>query len=517
MINCPYCGKLTDPKLDGCPHCGGFLKKKAAAPAPASKNNSQTCPSCSAVVQPGDIICIVCGTNLLTGQKIADAPDPAASGGRVTTQNILWGIAAAVAVVLLGIWVYIISSDPVERARELIADLNYPEAQELLEDYIQENPDDEEAVFELGNLQWRTKSYSAAAASFQNVVDINPGNVDAGLYAVLSLQLSGTSSSLSREISILETIAESAQDNAKVWHLLAMAKGARGEAGDYADQREALQRVLSLSPMTASVHLSLGIGQALDGNHPEAQLELNRVSSPEQRGNALAFLGYIAGEENRDSRAMDLFEQALATDGLSVRWQAQTELAKLRIQAGQFREAEAVLTQALSENPDNDLGRYLRGLALHSMGRANEALNEYDTVAKGGGEYSAVAAVQAASIQLLLGDPETAGRTLNIARRAKVETPAYYTVSGRVANSNGLTADARSAFDSAVRMDSSYAPAYLERGLLYVKEDRLDAGLRDLNNYLKLLGRDVTGTKANEIRMLTNQLQRTIETSRRPS
>jgi tetratricopeptide (TPR) repeat protein len=116
-----------------------------------------------------------------------------------------------------------------------------------------------------------------------------------------------------------------------------------------------------------------------------------------------------------------------------------------------------------------------------------------------------------------LGDPETAGRTLNIARRAKVETPAYYTVSGRVANSNGLTADARSAFDSAVRMDSSYAPAYLERGLLYVKEDRLDAGLRDLNNYLKLLGRDVTGTKANEIRMLTNQLQRTIETSRRPS
>ena len=25
MKNCPYCGKLTDPKLDNCVHCGAAL------------------------------------------------------------------------------------------------------------------------------------------------------------------------------------------------------------------------------------------------------------------------------------------------------------------------------------------------------------------------------------------------------------------------------------------------------------------------------------------------------------
>jgi len=67
MSNCPYCGKLTDPNLDNCVHCGGFMKKQdAGKPMPKSEATSQTCPSCRALVREGDIICVACGTNLLT-------------------------------------------------------------------------------------------------------------------------------------------------------------------------------------------------------------------------------------------------------------------------------------------------------------------------------------------------------------------------------------------------------------------------------------------------------------------
>jgi len=512
MINCPYCGKLTDPKLDGCPHCGGFLKNKVSSPVSPAAKHRDTCPSCSAVVQRGDIICVVCGTNLLTGQKVVDAPDPESVSNGIPLSTVLTIAAITLILVLGGIGIYMSNSDPVERARGLIAEFRYPEAQELLEEYIQSDPDNEDAMFELGKLQWRTKSFGAAAVSFQNVVEINPVNVEAGMLAVLSLQLSGTSGSTSREIAILEKLSEYTQDDAQVWLMLAMAKGARGEGDDYEDQYEALKRVLALSPGKVSARLDIGIGQALLGNYQRAKSELNQVSDPEERGNVFAFLGYIAALEQNQPRALDYFEKAINSDGLDIRWQAQTELARLRIQSGQFREAEKGLQEALQENPGNELGRYLLGLAFHSMGRANEALDEFELIMRGDSVYRAQASVQASSIQLLLGDVGLAERSINIAVKAKLKSPPYHTVLGRVHMGNNLFSDARAAFDAAIRMDPGYAPAYLERGLLYVKQDRLDQGLRDLNNYLNLLGRDVIGTKAGEIRLLTNQLQRTIET-----
>ena len=517
MMNCPYCGKLTDPKLDGCPHCGGFLKKKiASAPSVATKG-SRTCPSCQAVVQQGDIICVVCGTNLLTGQKVADAPDPESASRGIPLAGILSVAAITVGVFLGGIWLYMSSIDPVEQALELIAEYRHAEAEELLLNYTREKPGHEEAMLELAMLQWNLNRFGDAAGSFQNVVAINPANVDAGLLAVRCLQLSGNANTLSQEIAVLEKVAENVVDNAKVWLVLAMAKGARGEGRDYEEQYIALERVQELSPgmrSARSAHLSIGIAQALLGDYQKAKSELGMASSPEKRGDVLAFQGYVAAAEQKDSQASSLFEQALEADGLNIRWQARTELGKLQIQQGRFQEAETALRQALLENSGNDAGRYLRGIALHSMGRANESLNEFEILVRERGEYSALASVQAASIQLLLGDSAAAERSINTARRAKLESPSYYTVLGRVHLAGNRTLDAKDALDTAIRMDPAYAPAYLERGLLFVRQDRMEPGLRDLNNYLKLLGRDVRGTKANEIRVLTNQLQRTIEGER---
>ncbi|HPO17047.1 MAG TPA: zinc ribbon domain-containing protein, partial [Candidatus Hydrogenedentes bacterium] len=74
MTNCPFCGKLTDPKLAACPHCGGPLRSKSSRLGGASGRSAPAhqCPNCKSPVQEGDIICVRCGTNLLTGQKVAE-------------------------------------------------------------------------------------------------------------------------------------------------------------------------------------------------------------------------------------------------------------------------------------------------------------------------------------------------------------------------------------------------------------------------------------------------------------
>ncbi|MFO7975415.1 MAG: zinc ribbon domain-containing protein [Candidatus Hydrogenedentota bacterium] len=124
MINCPYCGKLTDPRLDNCVHCGGFLRKKAAPGQQRSAGEKETCPNCGALVQPGDIICVACGTNLLTGQRITEEqPAPAEAkkrAFRLPSVNLKWlGIGTLgflVVVILLFVLVSILSKDHVQAA-----------------------------------------------------------------------------------------------------------------------------------------------------------------------------------------------------------------------------------------------------------------------------------------------------------------------------------------------------------------------------------------------------------------
>jgi tetratricopeptide (TPR) repeat protein len=509
MVNCPYCGKLTDPKLDGCPHCGGFLKKKLSA-VEAAKETSQSCPSCSAVVQRGDIICVVCGTNLLTGQKVADAPTAASSSGSGNSLKIVGGlVAAAIVVVLVGL-VIVNSGDPVEKAKALIADYRYPEASELLKAYVEENPDDDEAWFELGKLQVRATQYGDAAVSFRNVVDINPTHEDAALMAVVSLHRGTDSSAVNQQIAILDRVAQNAQDNAQIWYLLAMALSVRGEEGDIERQIEALEHVVGINANFASAKLDLGISHILDGDTLEARRHLSGVNSETFGGNATASLAFLDASDARAESAAKKFIEALQADRLSVRWQAHTALAQILISQGRFREAEQGLQSALGVNPNNDLGRYLRGIALHALNRANEALEEYETVARAQGPYAGLAAVQSANIQLALGNSSAADRSISIARRAGIESPSFYTVNGRVQGSLGNVLDAMDSFNKALAMDPTYAPAYLERGLVNVRQDRTADGVRDLNNYLQLIGTDTVGTKANEIRILTGQLQRTL-------
>ncbi len=117
------------------------------------------------------------------------------------------------------------------------------------------------------------------------------------------------------------------------------------------------------------------------------------------------------------------------------------------------------------------------------------------------------ATIQSAQVYLSMDMPDRARQAIEQAGRLGGSGAAYFTIRGRVMALDGDDSGAISAFRRAIDADPLYAAAYLERGLLNVRNDNLEGGLRDLERYLTLVGGKVQGTRAADIRALTEQLR----------
>ena len=509
MIDCPFCGKLTDPNLDNCPHCGGATPKKTQA-YPQRKSASrgrQTCPNCKALVQDGDIICVVCGTNLLTGQMISEELPTVAPTVDRTRWIIVGSVAAILFLGMVGLWLFLLQADPMTRAMRLIGDGDFLKAQDVLTDYVKREPDDTRALFELGKLQWRNGQQSAAADTFERTVSLNPAHRQAAIWAVVSLASSGASgSSRARQIALLERAVEREPDNSSLVYLLGLARSSRT---DSEKKIEALRTAVEQKPTDESMHLSLGLSLALVGEYKDAGNELAISAEGSRALDTLAARGFMAGLAGDPDAGIELLQQAVAEQRLATRWQALTQLGKLLAEKGQFREAQPYLEEATRLRPGNDLALYLIGICYFAQDRSQDALDEFARVSSKGA-YAHAAGVQTARIYLHIGDVPRAEDTIERVAALAPADAEFYTVRGRVYAARNRNALAREAYSKAIEIDPDFAPAYLESGLLYVKNDDLGEGLKNLERYLILLGSDVAGTRAYEIRALTRQLRQTV-------
>ena len=501
-INCPVCGKLTDSRLDSCPHCGSLLRKKRPRGAPSAQAR-KICPYCSAPIGADDVICVNCDTNLLTGQKIN--VKPAASRRRISpTWTAIGGVGAAALIGVGLFWLYLASSDPVSKALRLIAEREYVEAQTILATYVERAPDDSRALYELGRLQWRTGQFDNAARSFMQTVEADPENVDAALWAVVALSRAGSASAQALQIDLLERVVGYTSEDAALWYVLALS---RGMAGDVAGQIKALEKVVELRPTDDSARWGMGLSHALRGEFDKARRQLTLVGQGPRFADALAVQGFVANLEGSREIAAQRFQEALNADGVTVASQAMAELGKLRMQEGRFEDAQAHFEQALSLRQNDPYIRYLRALCLQARARRQDALIEFEAIARERADYAMEATIQVAQVYLSMDMPDRARQAIEQAGRLGGSGAAYFTIRGRVLALDGDDSGAIGAFRRAIDADPRYAAAYLERGLLYVRNEDLEGGLRDLERYLKLVGGTVQGTRAADIRALTQQLR----------
>lgn len=515
MIKCPYCDKLTDPKLDSCVHCGGFLRKQPAkAPRPSAAASSQTCPSCGALVRDGDIICVACGTNLLTGQKIAQEQQRAPRAPESPAfRNAL--IAAGVAVVAIGaIAAFILTRDPVAKAQRLAADGRVTEATDLLVKYLAKHPDDPRGNFVLGKLYWTSSDFSNAAQLLEKSAQLNPTDRDAGILAVISMQQRPDGKTRDRQIAILENVVKAHPDDDEALFLLALAKGTKETSEP---QTDALRRVADRTPESTVRRLALAVSMALqqDGTGAQRELEAVRSQAPEN-ADVKAALGILAARQGKVEDAVASLTEAIGGK-TSIHKEALAQAGLLLISQGQYGQAQDLLGESIDAGDTSPSTRFFHALCQAQQRMYEPALKTFDELARGAGEYAPRAAVQAARVYLAQDNAERALESLNAVtvKLSGQESAELETVRGRGLAKAGDANGAAEAFRKAIQQDPGYAPAHLENGLLLIQRRAISEGIRELEAYLASADPGDMESGAREIQALVEQLKQSAQT--RPS
>lgn len=508
MIDCPYCGKLTDPNLSNCPHCGGSLAHKSAVPKRISLGRGrQTCPTCKALVQDGDIICVACGTNLLTGQKVTEeAAAPAGRNWELPSMRVI-GIAAGVVLVLalLAIWTIYLTSDPKSRAARLIEEGSYIEAAEVLEQYVEEEPDDSAARLTLGQLQYRNNRFASAASSFEEALRLNPTDKRAAYWALASVIRAGDDESFTRRRQLVERITELDPSDQNAWYLLSLVRSA---SGDVEGAEDALERFRASGGDEALYEWNRGLNLANAGDFNAADTAFGAAVGGARDADARAARAMIAALRGQLTKARDTLAEVADAPELTIDWEVSSELGKLHLAHGNFRQALQELNAALAANPSNPAARYYRGLAHAATNRDQQAMQDFEFLVNAGGPYAYEAGLEAARVQVRQNDPGRASDYLMRASRHSSEVTAeHLLLQGLAALGQNNQREAERSFSKAIEMSRNLAEAHLERGLLYIQQDRIQAGIADLQRYVQLVGPDLTGTEVVEIRELIRQLR----------
>jgi len=515
LISCPHCAKQVSPTLDNCPYCGGFLTASGEAkPAAPPRQETQACPNCNAAVQPGDIICVACGTNLLTGQKIA-AEAPAAkkqSGMSDMLHAVDWrvvgfSVAAVLVVIVIGLAGWLLTRDPVARARSLAEQGKLSEATEVLSRYVSANPDDVRGHFELGRLMWQRQRYSEAADALTEAFSLNPEERSAAMMAVAALDAAGGATARTRQVQLLEAVLDGHPDDAQAWYLLALARGAEGNA---AGQAEALENAQANGLAEDTASKTEGVALAMQGNLEGALRSLRSAltmnpDSAATKG-ALGFVLLLQG--NQDEGAALLQDvQAAGETPLSPQINLQLGLAALAQR--DYARAEARLRTALESRPNDEAARFFMAAALEAQGLQPEALAEYEQLSRQGNELADEAAVQVARIYLDVGEPDRAAEAVERAEGHGADGAIFHTVRGRIYMANGAPSDAQAEFRQALQSDGAYAPAYLENGLAYVQRQSFVEAVRSLERYVNYVDPELPGARVEQIQTLIEQLRQT--------
>jgi protein O-GlcNAc transferase len=483
--------------------------------AVATAKNQVRCPFCTRMADPekvpgeGDIICVQCGLNLLTGQQIQQTglttrgDDPPRRGRRW-----VWLFALAPALLVLAglaALAYVLLKDPVQEATELAAKGNTLEAQHLLDEYISTAPEDSRARMLRGKLLWTAQDYERAAQDFEAVLSREPRHEDAAQLAMLSVSKLQGGQAAARQMALYQKVLEAQPENATAQRMLALAHGA---AGNYAGQAASIERLKAQGVDDSFMEQMRGAALALQGRRSEAELAFTEAArSGDTGGMAQLAQGLLASMNEDEARARQALDQAARAADPDVAQLAAARLGLLHMAAGEYEKALPLLRRA-TESGVSEEARYFHALCLRQLRLNAEAHTALLAVRDGNSKYAPDAAMELALMALEANDPDAAEQHLRAAGDKGRESARMQTVQGRIYLARGQHAEAQQNFRLAVNTDPAYAPAHLENGLLYITRGLTAEGIRELQEYLELAGDTVSGGVP-EVRLLLSQLQET--------
>ena len=302
------------------------------------------------------------------------------------------------------------SSEILKQAEQLIASHQLEKANELLGDYVKQNPSDQAALEELGNVQLAQGLTDDAMSSFETVLNDHPGSttasegeVKAATTAALADNKAGLqdyglvelvrarkvvpdSPELLLDIGIQEermrifhdadeTLTkahELAPQNEKILYALAHVEL---DEQKMPEAETNLRAYLKARPDDATAHYGLGKLLHMELKQDDAKVELERSIELEPKQSASYYeLGEMALEQEQNADAKSEFEKVLSL--APHHGGALTGMGILAYRAKDYEAAEGFLKDAVLNAPDYSAAHHYYSLVLTRLGRSDDARNE---------------------------------------------------------------------------------------------------------------------------------------------
>jgi tetratricopeptide (TPR) repeat protein len=460
-------------------------------------------------VQDGDIICVNCGTNLLTGQKITEEKKVLARQRRSIP---LWVWIAIILGALLILAVVALMLMPrasaVARARDLIEDNQISKATALLNEHVKEHPEDPEAQFLLGRLHWTANQYPQAGQAFREAAKRDTANRDAFMLSAVAYASANDANSRNLAVQVLQEMVKAFPNDQEAFLLLGMARGAMG---DHEGQIQALKSALNIAPTMQEGREYLGLALAAKGLLPEAREQLNTaMQAAPENSDLKAAQAFVSAGLGDKQASEDLLREAVRSN-TSIQDIARAQLGITLVGQGRFQEALEYLQPAQASGTATDTAKLFYGVAQAALGNTDAAISALNELAlKKDSPIAIQANVLIAQSLLNSGDLPRAQEAIGRAVAAKGTGPLLYTTKGRIEVVAGQDAEARESFKNAIQADPNYPPAHLEYGLFFItREQSFDEGIRHLEKYLELLEPAEREAYAKPIESLVSQLKQT--------
>ncbi|MBI2425465.1 MAG: tetratricopeptide repeat protein [Candidatus Hydrogenedentes bacterium] len=471
-------------------------------------HRDEKCPNCGSVVSEGDIICIACGTNLLTGQRILEEKHKAIDSPPRNYRGLIIGfLSLLLLAALIGAGIWVAMQDPKREAMRHYSAGNPLDGINVLREFVESGAEDPEAYLLLGKLYLDTQRFAEAADAFDRANELNPQDADAGLMAVYAATQEQGQAGRNRQIAVLHRVVEKHPQHEQAQMLLALALGANK---DYSGEIEALQKVIELGDASGKARFQRGIAQGLLGDYEAAGASLQEaLSANAGNGDIEAMQGILANLKGEADLAIAKLQQAIGK-GTALQYDMQAHLGLIHMTRGEFNKALPLLRPPSGQDVSPAI-RFFYGVCLQTLNLDQEAAEVFEPLAAKEGPYSTDAAIQMAMIAMNQSNLSQAQEYLRRATQISGGTAKMHTLQGQIAMMQGDLEAAQQAFRSAIAADDTYPAAHLENGLLYISRGLLAEGLAELERYMALAGETADNTSLGQIELLVIQLRQTVE------
>jgi len=504
------CGGPIKAGTQRCPNCNAALGTSTSFDAGAYQGlRISKCPRCGAKAQQGDVICVACGTNLLTGKRVtvSSASSEIRTGTGLTWSDVKpWIIAGsgvvitAVVLVLLLVFVF---RDYTGHGKKLLSENMYEEASDTLRTAIERDDSDFEAHFYMGVAQSIMGNHGEALNAFERATELNGSSLEAHLLLALTY---GVQRNYERELDELELVIGLDENHADALFLAGLAYGL---VGDRALEISHLQRSAQLRPNDASILYHLGIAYSRQEMYEDSVRAFqNALAIKPNSPDTLLALGISYEVGGALQRALTHLQDALS-GRTQFSYNAHFHLGLALTATNRWQEARDQFSQAAELRRNDPASRYFLGVAELTLDNLDAASSAFTYVAQlGNPEYGPHAHMQLGIVKFRQGDTTSAENELRLAAAAQPTTVAANIQLGKVFKQAGRHTSAIRAFRTAIDAAPNNPAPHLALAVFYVEQKNTDYAVREFQRYLELAP---LGDESESVRKIVAQLQQSAQ------